>query len=101
MIGCDSMLGYRIIDSRSLYGIECVEIFSASDISVSWKAPAMRKPKVSQTTLIVLAAPLLVVQAHSLGELSVMCKGVRGVKVLLILSKKAQTLGHCIDDDLV
>src|SRR5258708_40025712 len=90
-----------MVVSRLLYGIEYVEIFSASDASVSWKAPATREPTVSQATLTVLAASLFAVLAHSLGELSAMCKGVRGVEVLLILSKTTQTFGQRVDDELV
>ena len=37
--------------------------------------------------------------AHSLQALSVVCQGVRGVTILLVLREVPQTLGYCFDND--
>lgn len=53
----------------------------------------------SSATLTIVFAPMLVLLAHSLQELSVVSQGVRGVKVLLILGEVPHAFSYCVDSD--
>lgn len=52
----------------------------------------------SSAALTIVFAPMLALLAHPLQEVSVVCKGVRRLKVLLILGEQPQTFGYCVDN---
>ena len=52
----------------------------------------------SSAALTIVFAPTLALLAHPLQEVSAACKGVRGVKILLVLGELPQTFGYCVDN---